>query len=60
MLTGTPKRTRPLRRPMHRRKDYIRMSVKEICMNMRNWVDSTQGTGYWRALVNSALNFWVP
>ena len=36
------------------------MDFKEIGINMRNWVDSTQDRDYWRALVNAALNLWVP
>ena len=32
------------------------MDLKEIGINTRNWVDSTQDRDYWRALVNAALN----
>ena len=38
----------------------IRMDLKEIGLNMRNWVDSAQDRGYWRVLVNVALNPRVP
>ena len=34
--------------------------LKEIGIKMRNWVDSAQDRGYWRALVNVALNLRVP
>ena len=30
----------------------IRMDLKEIGINTRNWVDSAQDRDYWRALVN--------
>ena len=40
--------------------DNIRMGLKEIGINTRNWVDSVQGKDYWRALVNAALNPQVP
>ena len=40
--------------------DDIRMDLKEIDINTRNWVDSVQDRGYWRALVNVALNLRVP
>ena len=40
--------------------DNIRMDLKEIGINKRNWVDLSQDRDYWRALVNVALNFWVP
>ena len=39
--------------------DYIRMELKEIDINARNWVVSTQDRDYWRALVNKALNLLV-
>jgi hypothetical protein len=36
------------------------MNLKEIGMNMRNSVDSSQITDYCRALVNAALNLRIP
>ena len=56
MLTGTPAGKRPLRRPRRRWEDNIRMDLKEMGINTRNWVDSAQDRDYWRALVNAALN----
>ena len=32
------------------------MDVKEIGVNMRNWVDWAQDRDYWRFVVNVALN----
>ena len=52
ILTGTPTRKRW--------EHNIRMDLKEIGINTRNWVDLTQDRNYWRALVNAALNFRVP
>jgi hypothetical protein len=60
MLTGTPTGKRSLGRPRRRWKDNIRMDLKEIGINTWNWVDSVQGSGYWRALVNAALNLRIP
>ena len=37
----------------------MRMDLKEIGMNTRNWVDSAQDRDYWRALVNAALDLCV-
>ena len=34
----------------------IRMDLKEICINTRNWVDSVQDRHYWRTPVIAALN----
>jgi hypothetical protein len=36
------------------------MDLKEIGINMRNWVDLGQDRDYLRALVNAALSLWVP
>ena len=39
--------------PRRRWEDSIRMDLKEIDINMRNWVDSAQDRDYCRALVNA-------
>ena len=49
-----------LGRRRRREKDTIRIDLKEICTNTRNWVDSAEDRDYWRALVNAALNLQVP
>ena len=36
------------------------MEVKEIVINMRNWVDLAQDRDYWKVLVNATLNLRVP
>ena len=38
ILTGTPTGKRPLGRPRRRCEDNIRMDLKEIGINTRNWV----------------------
>ena len=57
ILTGKPTGKRPLGRP---REDNIRTDLEEIGISARNWVDLAQDRNYWRALVNAALNLWVP
>ena len=59
ILTGIPTGTRPLWRPRRRREDNIIIDIKEIGINSMNWVDLAEDMNYWRALVNSALNFRV-
>ena len=56
ILTGK----RPFEMLRRRWKENIRMDLKEICINTRNWVDSAQGRDYLRALVNAVLNLRVP
>ena len=55
MLTGKPTGKRPLAKPRRRWVD-----LEEIGVNAGNWVDSAQDRDYWKALVNAALNLWVP
>ena len=60
ILTGTPTGKRPLRRHRCKWEVIIRMELKEMGINMRNWVDSSQDRNYWRALVNVALSLQIP
>ena len=60
ILTGKPTGKRPLGRPRRGWEDNIRMDLEEIGISAGNWVDSAQDRNYWRALVNAALNLWVP
>ena len=40
--------------------DNVRMDLKGIGINTRNWVDSAKCRDYWRDLVNATLNLRVP
>ena len=60
ILIGAPAGKRPLGRPSRRWEDNIRMDLKEIGINKRNWVDLAHDRDYWRALVNAELNLRVP
>ena len=60
ILTSTVTGKRPLGRPRRRWEDNIRMYLKEIGINTRNWVDSAQDRNYWSVLENSLLNLRVP
>ena len=51
---------RPLGRLRGSWEDNIRMDLKEICVNTRNWVDSAQNRDYYRARVNAAMNLRLP
>ena len=54
ILTGKPTGKRILGRTRQRWKTILK------CISAGNWVDSAQDRNYWRALVNPALNLWVP
>ena len=47
-------------RPRRRLEGNIRMDLKEIGINMRDWFGSAPDRDYWRALVTSTLNPRVP
>ena len=55
ILTGMP-----TRRFSRRWEDNIRMDLKEVGNNTRNWIDSAEDRVFWRALVNAAFKLWVP
>jgi hypothetical protein len=55
ILTG-----KPTGRLTHKWENNIRMDHEEIGISSRNWDVSAQDMDYWRALVNVALNLWVP
>ena len=60
ILTGIHAGKRPFGWPRRRWEDYIKIDLKEIGINTRNWVDLAQDKDYWRALVNASLNLQVP
>jgi hypothetical protein len=45
-----------LGKPKRRCEGNIRMDLKEIGIDTRNWVDSAQDRDYWIALLNATLN----
>ena len=58
-LIGKPTGKRSSERP-RRTWDNIRMDLKEIGVNTRNWVDLVQDRDYYRPIVNAELNLRVP
>jgi hypothetical protein len=54
VLTGKPAGERHLGRPGRIWEDNIRIDLKEIGIDTKNWVDLAQDMDYWRVLVNSA------
>ena len=41
-------------------KDSIRVDLKEIDGNTRNWIDLAQDVNFRNAVSNAALDLWVP
>jgi hypothetical protein len=59
ILTGKSTRKRPPGKPRRRWENNVRMDLKEIDVNARNFVDSTLDTFDSRYLVNAILNLWI-
>jgi hypothetical protein len=60
ILVGKPEGKSPLGRPRRRWVDNIKMELREIGWNGRDWIELAQDRDQWRALVNRAMNLWVP
>ncbi|KAJ4450972.1 hypothetical protein ANN_02407 [Periplaneta americana] len=60
VLVGRPKGKRPLGRPRRRWEDNIKMYLRKVRYDDREWVDLAQDKNQWRAYVRAALNLQVP
>jgi hypothetical protein len=38
----------------------IKMDLREVGWEGRDWIDVAQDRDRWRAVVNTAMNLWVP
>jgi hypothetical protein len=56
---GKLKGERPLGRPRRRWVDSIKLDLKEIGWDAKDWIDLTQCRDKWRALVNTVINLEV-
>ena len=59
ILTCKPTGHIPLGRVRRRWENNIRINLREIADNTRNWVNSAQNRDYWRAPINAALSLRV-
>ncbi|KAJ4425841.1 hypothetical protein ANN_27467 [Periplaneta americana] len=58
MLVGRPEGKRPLGRPRRRWEDHIKMDLREVGYDDRNWIDLAQDRDQWRAYVRAAMILW--
>ncbi|KAJ4442618.1 hypothetical protein ANN_04207 [Periplaneta americana] len=56
VLDGRPERKRPLGRPRRRWKDNIKMDLREVGYDDREWINLAQDRAKWRAYVRAAMN----
>jgi hypothetical protein len=60
VLVGRPEGKRSLGRPSHRWDDNIKMNLREIGIDVANWIQLAQDRVQWRACVNTVMNLQVP
>ncbi|KAJ4436605.1 hypothetical protein ANN_16638 [Periplaneta americana] len=56
VLAGRPEGKRPLGRPRHRWEDNIKMDLREVGYDDREWTNLAQDRERWRAYVRAAMN----
>ncbi|KAJ4434031.1 hypothetical protein ANN_16350 [Periplaneta americana] len=60
VLVGRPEGKRPLGRPRRRWEDNIKMDLREVGYDDREWMNLAQDRDQWRAYVRAAMNLRVP
>ncbi|KAJ4432124.1 hypothetical protein ANN_20740 [Periplaneta americana] len=60
VLVGRPEGKRPLGRPRRTWEDNIKMDLREMGYNGRDWINLVQDRDRWRAYVRAAMNLRVP
>jgi hypothetical protein len=59
VLVGRPEGKRPLGRPRCRWEDNMKMDLREIWIDVANWIQMAQNRVQWRAFVNTVMNLQV-
>ncbi|KAJ4426630.1 hypothetical protein ANN_26428 [Periplaneta americana] len=60
VLVGRPEGKRPLGRPRRRWEDNIKIDLREVVYDDRDWINLAQDRDRWRAYVRAAMNLRVP
>jgi hypothetical protein len=60
ILVGKPEGKRPLGRPRRRLVDNIKIDLREVGWDGRDWINLAQDRDRWRAHVNAVMNLRVP
>ncbi|KAJ4441567.1 hypothetical protein ANN_11423 [Periplaneta americana] len=60
VLVGRPEGKRPLGRPGRRWEDNIKMDLREVGYDDRDWINLAQDRDRWQAYVRAAMNLRVP
>ena len=57
---GKPESKRPLGRPRRRWEDNIKMDLREVGCDSRDWIAPAEDRDHWRAYVRAVMNLRVP
>jgi hypothetical protein len=60
ILVGKPEGKRRLGRPRRRWVDNIKMDLREVGWDGRDWIDLPQDRDRWRTYVNAVMNLRLP
>jgi hypothetical protein len=60
VLVGRPEGRRPLGRPRRRWEDNIKTVLREIGIDVANWIRPAQDRVQWRSFVSTVMNLRVP
>ncbi|KAJ4429616.1 hypothetical protein ANN_21802 [Periplaneta americana] len=60
VLVGRPEGKKPIGRPRRRWEDNIKMDLREVGYDDRDWINLAQDRDQWRAYVRAAMNLRVP
>ncbi|KAJ4438741.1 hypothetical protein ANN_14692 [Periplaneta americana] len=60
VLVGRPEGKIPLERPRRRWEDNVKMDLREVGYDDRDWINLAQDRDQWRAYVRAAMNLRVP
>ena len=59
-LMGKPESERPLGRPRRRWEDNIKIDLREVGCDPRDWIVLAEDRDEWRAYVRAVMNLRVP
>ena len=59
-FSGRPEEKRPLGRPRRKPEDNIKMDLREVGCDPRDWIALAEDRDQWRAYVRVLMNLQVP
>ena len=60
VLVRKPESKRPLGRPRHRWEDTIKMDLREVGCDSRDWIALAEDRNQWRDYVRAVMNLRIP